>query len=858
MKKRFSLIFFTVFVLSLFSCNHAPEITKYKVTYVSTYGEVQEPIEVEENTILYGDQLAELSYEHGIFLGWYNDETKVEAGTFTVTEDVTLTAKWQIDSCFVTFMPGLGIGSKYVQEVDFNTSIKIPENTFNAQIGYKFAGWAKNEEKVVNYNSGDSFTVTEDVSFTAIWIEKDAYSITYHNLKDGDVVAGEKTNPTSYKENQIVRLYSVERTGYIFEGWFENEDCSGNAISGWGENLKTDNIDLYPKFTPIKYKVTFNLNGAIGSINDISCTYDEEFSIPDCPYTRTSFAFVGWNVENKTYKAKVNVKNLSSKDGDIIEMTAEWKDAILPSNPKNCKSWKIEPNSIQLKYKTPTDYDLAKIRIYYTTKDNSHAGFQDFDVGSMDCNNVKIQPDTEIVTEVKNLKSFTEYTLTVVAVDAAENESIANEEVLSKTRIEPNQNLNFNILNEDKSIKIQWEYVFPDSEYKEIYAVVKDSNGEIKKTINTSEKNITEIDATGLIPNKLYTFEFKIRYFEDNSGYSTEYNYTDQIYTKLSKVQNLSFGRRYPTIVQLSFTNPSCDFDKIQLSAYKLDDNGNVVGSPKVITYNYDETSFQKGQTVDVLAKGLEPKTKYKIISNVVQGTVLSDDVEVNAETALPSGQADIGYYVYKNTNNDMFAYYDVQSGSELELFGVVIAIDSENKPLKMINTWNNGKKDFSRYYYNYSENLYIETPKLTGVEINTDFDDGEANMKTEIIVSGTPCNLFENVGSKPIHNLDKYAFTGDDIAAGWYLPAINEFNIFADEVFASKINTILSNAGMPIMEADYYFSSTLTGTTSVYVWNNKWNIIDYLPRFNNAYVAYYRLFMNISNKSITTDYVEN
>ena len=118
----------------------------------------------------------------------------------------------------------LGIGSKYVQEVDFNTSIKIPENTFNAQIGYKFAGWAKNEEQVVNYNAGDSYTVTEDVSFTAIWIEKDAYSITYHNLKDGDVVAGEKTNPTSYKENQIVRLYSVERTGYIFEGWFEIED----------------------------------------------------------------------------------------------------------------------------------------------------------------------------------------------------------------------------------------------------------------------------------------------------------------------------------------------------------------------------------------------------------------------------------------------------------------------------------------------------------------------------------------------------------------------------------------------------------------------------------------------------------
>ena len=60
--------------------------------------------------------------------------------------------------------------------------------------------------------------------------------------------------------------------------------------------------------------------------------------------------------------------SMKVKEGDVIELTAEWKDVICPLNPKNCVIWKIEHNSIQIKYKTPTDLDLAKIRIYYKNK----------------------------------------------------------------------------------------------------------------------------------------------------------------------------------------------------------------------------------------------------------------------------------------------------------------------------------------------------------------------------------------------------------------------------------------------------------------------------------------------------------
>lgn len=80
-------------LLGITAC--APQPLFFTVTYVSEYGKVPEAIVVEENTKLTSEQLPSLTYEGYTFLGWSIGETLINADSYEVKSDVTLTAKWE-------------------------------------------------------------------------------------------------------------------------------------------------------------------------------------------------------------------------------------------------------------------------------------------------------------------------------------------------------------------------------------------------------------------------------------------------------------------------------------------------------------------------------------------------------------------------------------------------------------------------------------------------------------------------------------------------------------------------------------------------------------------------------------------
>lgn len=82
-------------VTGFVSCsNDDDDDTTYKVTYSSTYGTAPDAITVDEDTVLNSDQLPSLSATGYTFGGWFDGGTQAVAGTYKVTKDVTLTAKW--------------------------------------------------------------------------------------------------------------------------------------------------------------------------------------------------------------------------------------------------------------------------------------------------------------------------------------------------------------------------------------------------------------------------------------------------------------------------------------------------------------------------------------------------------------------------------------------------------------------------------------------------------------------------------------------------------------------------------------------------------------------------------------------
>ena len=107
---------------------------------------------------------------------------------------------------------------------------------------YNFLGWYAGDRKIT---SNKSFYISESTILTAKW-EPEKYPITY-KLNGG---TNSSTNPLSYTiESDLITFEAPKRTGYDFDGWFSNEDFSGNIV----ENIAggtTGEITLYAKWTP--------------------------------------------------------------------------------------------------------------------------------------------------------------------------------------------------------------------------------------------------------------------------------------------------------------------------------------------------------------------------------------------------------------------------------------------------------------------------------------------------------------------------------------------------------------------------------------------------------------------------------
>ena len=110
------------------------------------------------------------------------------------------------------------------------------------------------------------------------------------------------------------------KTGYTFDGWYENQDFTGNPVADVPTD-STGELTFYAKWTVNIYTVTFDANG--GTINNGSITeytYSVGATLPT-DVTRSGYAFAGWydnealsgspvteitatDTGNKTYYAK--------------------------------------------------------------------------------------------------------------------------------------------------------------------------------------------------------------------------------------------------------------------------------------------------------------------------------------------------------------------------------------------------------------------------------------------------------------------------------------------------------------------------------------------------------------------------
>ena len=130
------------------------------------------------------------------FAGW--DKT---IPTTMPAENMTITARWQVNQYTITFKPENG-GQDIVIKQDYGTAITAPANP--TKTGYTFAGWDKTIPTAMP---------AENMTITARW-QVNQYTITFKPENGGQDIVIKQDYGTA-----ITSPANPTKTGYTFAGW---------------------------------------------------------------------------------------------------------------------------------------------------------------------------------------------------------------------------------------------------------------------------------------------------------------------------------------------------------------------------------------------------------------------------------------------------------------------------------------------------------------------------------------------------------------------------------------------------------------------------------------------------------------
>lgn len=170
-------------------------------------------------------------------------------------------------------------------------------------------------------------------------------------IRNVDFVESE-TKVLSYavKDGGTISSYTPTRTGYTFNGWFDNDLYSGDAYN-FATAISSD-LSLYAKWTINQYTVTFNTNGGT-AVPDLTEDYNAEILAPVEP-TKEGYTFDGWYsdaglltpytfttmpAQNITLYAKWNINQYtitfeSNGGSSVTAITQDFNTAVTePTDP---------------------------------------------------------------------------------------------------------------------------------------------------------------------------------------------------------------------------------------------------------------------------------------------------------------------------------------------------------------------------------------------------------------------------------------------------------------------------------------------------------------------------------------------
>ena len=235
----------------------------------------------------------------GVYI--YKTQGTEQGETNTKAEEGTYVVRFKDDTAVLKIV-----------NVKSGTPVSRPENP--TKKGYEFIGWYNDDGQTeFDFNS----YINSDTIILAKWKAKE-YKITF-NYNGG-------TSSTESKNVLFGEVYgelpSTSKKGYTFEGWY-TEESSGVVVTT-DSVYKTDgNQTLYARWTPVRYTITYELDGGSASNPTVYDLTTNTFKLKNP--TRAGYTFTGWTGTglNKITKEVTIVKGTTGN----LTFKANWEGA---------------------------------------------------------------------------------------------------------------------------------------------------------------------------------------------------------------------------------------------------------------------------------------------------------------------------------------------------------------------------------------------------------------------------------------------------------------------------------------------------------------------------------------------------
>ncbi len=199
-----------------------------------------------------------------------------------VNGDITLYANFRRTKAVVTFV--CYEGKSFTVTTDLDAPVARPQDPTRED--YAFNGWYTNVACTESFDFTSD--VNDDTTLYAGW-RKTVATVTLNYSYDG-LATTTKVNIG----DKLTKPTVPERTGYTFEGWFTNSDCTETFDF---TTTIVDDITLYAKWNVISYEVTFlyNYNGALTEVfTVVSVGYGDPVGMPTDDPAMSGYVFTGW------------------------------------------------------------------------------------------------------------------------------------------------------------------------------------------------------------------------------------------------------------------------------------------------------------------------------------------------------------------------------------------------------------------------------------------------------------------------------------------------------------------------------------------------------------------------------------